>query len=190
MKKTIAILLVLVIGMVGVWAANPDFTGYTNSSSATIDLSTEVAERTGVKIATTGISGTAMSEKVSSFLALTQAPDLVFTDANLDETIYVSYLTNKVATASVKVTATALATETTGVTTEIGYSVSIGGATAIEVPALTSGVELTFYNEASDGNGMRVDSKQVDIVMDYEDWISASADDYYETTWTINLVQI
>lgn len=131
-----------------------------------------------------------MGAKVSSFLALTPAPNLIFSDTNLDETIYVSYLTNMVATASVKVTATALATETADVTTEIGYSVTIGSAEAVEVPASTEGVELTFYNEASEGNGMRVDSKKVDITMDYEDWISASADDFYTTTWTISLTQV
>lgn len=185
MKKTIAILLVLVIGMAGVFAAN--------NSTADLALKTNVPGKYGLKIASRAVTGATLGAKVTDFNDnLTGAllvTEVLFTDQDLTETLYMNYLSNQKVKATVTTTMNPMASGS--VSTKIGYSVAVDGATApVEVGSGDSSVSITFIDEGSVVNGMRVESKAFTITMDSDEWLAASAATDYSTTWTVTLATI
>jgi hypothetical protein len=187
MKKTIAILLVLVIGMAGVFAAN--------NSTADLALKTNVPGKYGLKIASRAVTGATLGAKVTDFNDnLTGAllvTEVLFTDQDLTETLYMNYLSNQNIQATVTTTMNPMASGS--VSTKIGYSVAVDGATApvepVEVGSGDSSVSITFIDEGSVVNGMRVESKAFTITMNSDEWLAATAADY-TTTWTVTLATL
>ncbi|WP_320121718.1 hypothetical protein [uncultured Sphaerochaeta sp.] len=186
MKKTIAILLVLVIGMAGVFAAN--------NSTADLELKTTVAGKYGLKIATRAVTGANLGAKVTDFndnltgaLLVGEVP---FTNEDLTETLYMNYLSNQKIQATVTTAMDPMASESGAVTTKIGYSVAINGGDTVEVGSDDSAVSITFIDEGSIVNGMRVESKEFTITMDEDEWLAAAAATDYTTTWTVTLATI
>jgi hypothetical protein len=184
MKKTIAILLVLVIGMAGVFAVN--------NNTADLELKTTVAGKYGLKIASRAVTGTTLGDKVTDFndnltgeLLVGEVP---FTNEDLTETLYMNYLSNQKIQATVTTTMNPMASGS--VSTKIGYSVAVDGATSpVEVGSGDSAVPITFIDEGSVVNGMRVESKEFTITMDEDEWLAATAADY-TTTWTVTLATL
>lgn len=180
MKKTIAILLVLVIGMVGVWAANDNDT--------TLMLNSTVSGKYGLKIDSTGVTGATLSEKIASFNNLTEVASTSFNDGDLTETLYVNYMSNQKIKATVTTSMLPMSSNT--VTSKIGYGVTVG-TTTTEVPAdAESGVAITFIEDAVEINGMRVVSQAFTINVDSTEWQAAGAAADYTTTWTVTLATI
>jgi len=179
MKKTIAILLVLVIGMVGVWAANDNSTDLT--------LNSTVSGKYGLKIDATGVAGATLAEKITSFNGLTEVTSTSFTDTDLTETLYVNYMSNQKIQATVTTTMLPMSSNT--VTSKIGYAVTVAGASAIDVAAdAASAVAITFIDDGEVINGMRVVSKAFTIDVDSTEWQAAGAATDYTTTWTVVLL--
>ena len=184
MKKTIAILLVLVIGMTGVFADN--------NSSADLKLETTVAGKYGLKIATRAVEGATLRAKVTDFndnltedLLVGEVP---FTNEEPKKTLYMNYLSNQKIKATVTTTMNPMASAS--ISTKIGYSVAVDGVTSlVEVGSGDSSVPITFIDEGSVVNGMRVESKGFTITMDEDEWLAATAADY-TTTWTVTLATL
>jgi hypothetical protein len=100
-----------------------------------------------------------------------------------------NYLSNQKVKATVTTTMNPMASGS--VSTKIGYSVAVDGATApVEVGSGDSSVPITFIDEGSVVNGMRVESKAFTITMDSDEWLAASAATDYSTTWTVTLATI
>lgn len=181
MKKTIAILLVLVIGMVGVFAANVN--------QDTLQLTSQVSGKYGLKIATAAATGANLGALITSFGDLTEVSSTLFTDNDLTETVYINYMSNIKNKATVTTTMTPMISQT--VATQIGYSVIVGGTVPHEVSAGTEEspvtLDVTFIEDAEVMNGMRVVSKSVKIDVDSAEWQAAGAATDYTTTWTVNL---
>lgn len=216
MKKTIAILLVLVIGMVGVWAGT--FDSYTNNGSADLELTTSVAHRYGLKIGTRAVTGANLGALVTDFLTFPVANTVTsvpFTEDELSEVLYVNYMNNSKGSTTISTTMSPMFSSSTD--TKIGYSVTIDGQAAVVVPSVLSTVStpvyeddgitpvldpetnepvvvvsdvpigITFINESATSNGMRVASKKFTIAMDQTAWLAAAAAADYSVTWVINL---
>ncbi|MDN5334425.1 MAG: hypothetical protein PWP59_1687 [Sphaerochaeta sp.] len=182
MKKTIAILLVLVIGMAGVFAATAD-----------LELTTTVDGKYGLKIASRAVTGANLGALVTDFNDNLTGTSLVsqvpFTDEDLTETLYMNYLSNQKIQATVTTTMAPMASES--VSTKIGYSVAVNGvATPVEVDSEDTAVPITFIDEGSVVNGMRVESKEFTITMDKDEWLAAAAATDYTTTWTVTLATL
>jgi hypothetical protein len=183
MKKTIAILLVLVIGMVGVFA---------NNNTANLELSTSVAGKYGLKIASRAVTGATLGALVTDFndnlvgeILVSEVP---FTDSNLTATLYINYLSNQKIQATVTTTMDPMSSADTS--TKIGYSVTVGTDTPVVVGKAASSVPVTFIDEGSEINGMRVVGQAFTIDMNYDDWLAATAATNYTTTWTVTLATI
>ena len=177
MKKTIAILLVLVIGMVGVWA---------NNSTADLILKTDITGKYGLKIDAAGVSGSNLGEKITSFKDLTEVSEITFDDSEggLTTILYVNYMSNIKNKAKIS---TSMLPLTAGLDTEIGYTV-VAGTTTVGVEAFEEEpVEIVFLEETALANGMRVSSQEFSITLNSVDWQAAAADTIYTTTWTVNL---
>jgi len=187
MKKTIAILLILVIGMVGVFAAN--------NNSTDLKLAATVSGKYGLKIATSGVSGVTLAEKVSSFTTgLTEVTTQDFDDENLTATLYVNYMTNQKIKAAV--TASMYALESANTSTPIGYTVTstYGGSDVTTTVSnedlerdLSTPKTIKLFEETAETNAMRVISQAFKIDIAELDWNAATADEDYTTTWTVDL---
>lgn len=217
MKKTIAILLVLVIGMVGVWADT--FASYSNADSANLSLTTAVTHRYGLKIGTRAVTGANLGALVTDFLTFPVANTVTtvpFTEDDLTEILYLNYMNNSKGSTTINTTMRPMSSASTD--TKIGYSVTIDGESAVVVPSILSTVStpvfeedgttpvmdpetteqqvvvsevpisITFINETSTTNGMRVASKKFTIAMNQTAWLAAAAATDYSVTWVISLV--
>ncbi len=183
MKKTIAILLVLVLAGVGLFAAN--------NATADLELNTSVAGRYEIKVSSAAVTGATLGARLTSFAGLVAVSSVTFTEQDLTETLNVSYLTNQKIKATVTVAAWPMKSETQGVDTEIGYNVTVGTNAAIPVAKeIANAVEITLYDEGSVTNGMRVISQSFKVDMIEDDWTAATADTTYKTDWTITLATL
>lgn len=185
MKKTIAILLVLVLAGVGLFAALP------SNTSTTLDLNTSITARYVVKISEAAVTGATMKLKRTSFEGLEAVTKIDFdaeaTVQQLSKTLNVSYLSNYKGKASVSVTVVPMKSLTTGV--EIGYDVLVG-ATTYPVAIGATGVPITFMSESASVNGMRIESQAFTVTMRESDWDLAPEGNDYTTKWTVNLVTV
>lgn len=184
MKKTIAILLVLVIGMVGVWAASI-YDDLENDTEEKLILTTTVNPRYGLKIANEGIFGGSLGQKIAAFIGLEPITTVLFSESDLTETLYMNYLNNQKGYVTISTSMTPMVSSTGS--DSIGYKVTINGNDT-EVSKSETGKSITFISEGSAAvTGMRVASKEFIITMDSHEWMAASAGTDYETTWTVTL---
>ncbi|MBK5263412.1 MAG: hypothetical protein JJE17_12730 [Peptostreptococcaceae bacterium] len=184
MKKIIAILLVLVLAGVGVFADDNDIAD--NNDTASLKLMTAVGGRYEIKVASGSVSGDTIAARLTSFGNLASVRSVIFTDSDLTETLNVSYLSNVKKQATVTVDASPMTSSTTG--GAIGYNVTVGTADAIDVAKnASSAVSITLYDEGSNSNGMRINSQVFTLNMKSVDWVDAPAASDYTTTWTITL---
>ncbi len=188
MKKTIAILLVLVIGMVGVFAVSV-YGAYANDGDDTLTLTTTIAGRFGLKIATAAVAGDTTGAKITSFLGLTSKTNVPFTEEDLTETLNVNYMNNQKGTMTISTTiAPLVASVTVGeVTSEVdslGYTVNVG-STSYTVNDTTPSATVTFLTTPV--TGMTIGAVPFTVTIASEDWLNAAADELYTTTWTVNL---
>lgn len=188
MKKAIAILLVLLVA--GVAFGADTFSGYTNDGSASLELQTVVAGRYGVKVTSDAVTGGTLGALITAFINANEvSTPIVFTENAPTETLYINYMTNQKIQAIVDVTATPLESDDEEITTKIGYTVTVD-LTDTEVTSSSTGTEITFFDESSETNGMRVQSKAFTIAMNTDDFLAATAAADYETTWTIALTTL
>jgi hypothetical protein len=167
MKKTIAILLVLVIGMAGVFAAN---------THADLELTTEIEGFNILKITAAEPNVTTLEE----FNSIAPVPSkLVETD---EETPvgYLSYITNKGVDIYVSIAATHFVSPNTS--TAIGYAVQVGTNTAInsqtsgEYANLTQSSAITL---AATSGELSIDSEVIKVDIVDTDFSNAAADTDY-----------
>ena len=185
MKKVLAILLVLFVA---------GFVFAANNSTADLELGTSVGGRYGVKVTEEVIGDGTLGSKVSAFDDEDAVTSVTFDIEEGGENwnkvdLAISYLTNQKIKAIVSVGAHALASDTVGVTTKIGYSVT-GDTSGDPVAVLTTAegaTTITFFEEAAITNGMRVDTKAFSITLNTDDYLAATQADDYNTTWTIGL---
>jgi len=189
MKKTIAILLVLVIGMVGVWAA-----------TAKIDITTSVAPINGiiVTIIDDSIIPLESDDTYADFSALvdfafdieSDTPVTVGRPANTDEYTdigYLHYYSNQAAAFSTTVTADPLASVAGIITSTIDYRVKVGtdvynttlGSTGTVV-SLRSGTETTST----------IGTKTISVSLDPDDFDSAMVSNDYEGIITFTFTTV
>jgi len=185
MKKTIAILLVLVIGMVGVWAA------FTDTSNQNLVLNTTVAINNAFKITTSsetgnsfydvfGITGEANPADASRTLDIDDATDGLTTEAYLtigtnNPSGFVVYLQS----------ASQLAKDETS--TKIDYEISVGDASWDTSDAPVTGVSVGTVTSTTSAV---VISKQISVVVDPESYYNAEAttgEEIYTATVVFNI---
>ena len=191
MKKTIAILLVLVIGMVGVWAAD----------DATLLLTTSVAPQTYIFVSdnsfttemntfqefmanfTTqgmrGVTGTTGSASyIASALNAVSVPGTPVVLQATSQTVgKLHFMTNANAGVSVKMKASVLDSDTPATNPKvINYSVLVNGVTvAASVGAAT---ESTAIGLAGSAGALTIASHNIDVTLVESDYLNAPADTY------------
>jgi len=183
MKKAIAILLILVIGMVGVFAD-------VDTATDTLKLYTKIEPRYGLVISDSAATGDSTLDLLTSFEDLTPIEKVGFMTTENDsfesDSLYVNYMTNQNILATVTTTMLPLSSGT--LTTKIGYKVTVDGVTDPYVVANnSSGVLVKFIEESTTTEGMRVATKKFSILLDEGDWNLANAANEYFTTWTVEL---
>nr|WP_321262719.1 hypothetical protein [uncultured Sphaerochaeta sp.] len=171
MKKTIAILLVLVIGMAGVFAAD----------DASLKLTTTVNTLNEFKITSVGIE-TGSENDYSAFTGLVPlAETTVAADGTLGSTAFLAVANNS--TTPFKVGLRASKLTASGINTTIGYTVSCG--TASSVPAVESAnIESANFIAALEvtgtvEHGVEIATEQISVSIDQNDFNSAAASTDY-----------
>jgi hypothetical protein len=169
MKKTIAILLVLVIGMAGVFAAD-----------ASLKLTTTVNTLNEFKITSEPI-GTGNEQNYSAFTALeTLEETTVAADGTLGSDAYLAVANNSTTPFTVGLRASKLTAD--GINTTIGYTVTCGDALSVAAVELvdienedfTGALEVT-----GDANGVMIDTEAITVSIDQNDFNSAAASEDY-----------
>jgi hypothetical protein len=188
MKKTIAILLILVIGMVGVFAAtyNPS-----NSGEKELKLTTEVVSVQAFKITDDAVStqdnahrrfASYTSLDVLDEVALTLSDSETITDgyipATLSATPYLTVANNSGTGLSIYVKADPLAVtgDGTNIDTEINYNVKIGSVT---IPSNSTFHTSPVMTVTADEDGLLIESKAISVDILADDYDSAKASDAY-----------
>ena len=186
MKKTIAILLVLVLAVAGLFAAYPS-----NLDSSNLKLTTTVDAVYAVNVSAAQLTGEDLSEKIASFVAV--ASGVTEKEiSNSTTTLYINTVTNKYTQAKISVSAEGLKSTNSNISSTIGYTVSgltVASPTPTSATVLGSDNANSFvlFQEASFLNGMRVNSAAFAIDVNTTDWLNASADADYEADWVITL---
>lgn len=206
MKKTIAILLILVIGMVGVFAEDwtPDNPGGVGKNKADLKLQTTITEKYGLIIADRSVVKGSKGENLGDYSTMDQYADFIgasglisdavseltfTTGADLKKNIYVNFMTNMPNKATVTTTATPLISDVKDDEDNVvimPYTVKVGNGNAVTVDS-ASGVSLTFYQEVTTSRALRLGSTAVEIEIAQSTWDLAATGDY-EAIWTINLL--
>jgi hypothetical protein len=170
MKKTIAILLVLVIGMAGVFAAD----------DASLKLTTTVETLNEFKITSEPI-GTGDEHNYSAYTALTALPETsVAADGTLGSSAYLAVANNS--TTAFKVGLRASKLTATGINTTIGYTVTCGTASsvaAVELADIESANFIGALEVTGDANGVMIDTKAITVSINENDFNSAAASPDY-----------
>ncbi len=186
MKKTIAILLILVIGMVGVFAATP--------ADAKLDFKTTVSSQSVIKITNTAAYDfTDFVYATFNSLADTVESTVIITESNFGDTVtlgYLNYWSNETTGLSTTVTATILKdrTEDTTNTSKIGYVVSLDTDEIVTVlntaesATAASPTVLITSNTATSTSG----SKPINVKVNANDYRLALASTAYTATITFN----
>lgn len=181
MKKTIAIFLVLVIGMVGVFAAN--------NATTDLTLKTTVADIYELIISPDSVlaSVTDIHERITAFDNLESVTDktIVFDAANKSHNLFVSYKSNIKNKATVTTTFNPMAA--TGLDTKIGYTVVVTDGDTYTVKNNSTNMAASFFTEGDVTHGMRVESVGFMVSINEDDWAVAGKADY-EITWTVGLL--
>ena len=187
MKKTIAILLVLVIGMVGVFATD-----------AILNIAADVSSQSLIKITDAATGAYIFTDFVYDTFA--SKPDTVTSDVVIDETNFadtapvvvghLNYWSNETAGLSTTVTATILKDRTglSANTSKIGYTVFLDADSIVTVTnadesvTAASATTLIASNTATSTSG----SKAIGVTVDANDYRLALASDDYTATITFN----
>ncbi|MDT4762574.1 hypothetical protein [Sphaerochaeta sp. PS] len=170
MKKTIAILLVLVLAGVGLFAADK-----------TLQLTTTVATLNEFKVTRTPIDAGDVND-FSKFTALLTRTTLgVDRTSTLDGAAYLTVANNSTTAYSIGLKAGKLAAE--GIKTEIGYTVTCGDAVGVEALSTSSVAGSTTFTEALSvtgdvNNGVNIASKAISVAIVTNDFDSAGAGNY------------
>jgi hypothetical protein len=182
MKKTIAILLVLVIGMTGVFAA------FTNTENQNLIISTEINTVNAFKITET-------DESESSFYSVfgftgeenpTDATRTIDIDDGLTTAAWLTIGTNNPSGFVVYLqSASKLAKDETS--SKIDYTISVGSASWDTSDAPTTGQSV---GSVAASNAAEVTSKQITVTIDPETYYNAEAtsgEKVYEATVVFNV---
>ena len=174
MKKTIAILLVLVIGMVGVFAADPV------TSTAAMDITTEISRQSKIILSTQTTQGTGYSSffGASAITPITSAVPVATTAKTPIGNLH--YFTNSTTGLTATITATqlvdTLAPEQTGTatTTPIKYTVYVGN-TGSEVSYVTGAASGTMLPLVASGTtGTTIGVLPMNVQLDETDFNNAA----------------
>lgn len=176
MKKTIAILLVLVIGMVGVWAATND------GDDSTLQITTSVSQLTGFKVTKTAKSTNSYADfslmETADILAIDETGSFGLDGNDAAITAYITAANNAVADFTIGVSATAMTGETSGNNSVINYKVYIAGSEKWDTAApATDPVDVLTVNGTA-STGMVVASSAITISVNSVDYNNAAVDTY------------
>ena len=180
MKKTIAILLVLVIGMVGVFA----------ETEKTLELTTTVKQLTGFKVTQEAI-GDGDKHNFSKFTALDERTTVeVSTNStgDLSATAFLTVANNSTTSFSVGVKGVEMtSTDQDPTSSKIQYTYKVGSDVA-RASLTTSALEDANFVEAlkvtgTIENGMQIESAAITVVVDSNDYNSAAAGNYAGTLY-------
>lgn len=190
MKKTIAILLVLVIGMVGVWAA------FTNTTAQTLNLTTTIASVNAFAITTADYSDNSFWSVFGTSGSESPADTSVTRTVDIDDGIQTSYLTigtNNVGGFSVYLnSATTMTIDGSGTGSEIDYEITVGDA-IFNTADTSSNVQLAATVSAVAGAGAKVESYEILVNLDEESYYNAEAtvdDEVYQSTVIFGITAI
>lgn len=172
MKKTIAILLILVIGMVGVFA--DDY-----NSRTTLELTTDVEQLTGFRITTTSITD---GHDYSAFTGLTDLTTVVVDLAGLGEEAYLTAANNS-STQPYKIRVLGVEMSDSDVDTKIRFTFTVGLGEGIESIAKKETYLVEDFTEVmtvsgTTTNGMQVDSSEITVALIANDFNSAAPGSY------------
>ncbi len=160
MKKTIAILLVLVIGMVGVWAATADLFVKTTVPAINEMLITTVSDN--IPWVTDPVTGTQTSSYTSQRSAYASAAVVTITDTTAQSVGFLNVRTNERTGITVKVSAAALEyTVSSTLIDSINYTVG-GGSNDYVVGTTAAAVD---YLTISSGTTLRDAQKEVTVTL-------------------------
>ncbi|MXI86764.1 hypothetical protein [Sphaerochaeta halotolerans] len=170
MKKTIAILLVLVIGMAGVFAAD----------DASLKLTTSVGTLTEFKITQEAI-GTSDTHDYSKFTALgVRNTSEVSRNSGIADAAYITVANNSTTDYSIGVKASKLAAD--GIGTTIGYNVTVGTVTVAALEPLAASTSTTYTEVikvvGTAENGLTIASEQITASIITNEYDSAAAGSY------------
>lgn len=188
MKKTIAILLVLVIGMVGVWAADAQLSLTTSVPVQTyIFVSNASFDSTGIdtfeeffanvqEIGVTGTTGDA-DYITSGLTAVAVAGTPVELQSTIQTVGKLHYMTNAPVGVSVKMKASLLSSPTPATNAEtIGYTVNVNGVTVVATSGATT--ESSAIGFAGSAGALTINNYDVKITLVETDYLNAPADTY------------
>ena len=172
MKKTIAILLVLVIGMAGVWAGEFD-------DSKTVKLTTEITPISSLLITTAQY--TDFTDYVTAVDDGAEL-DIVVTKKGLIEDVgFVSIFSNLRSGYTVSYTVTAMTSGDGTAARYINYSVIIGEDESTEVTTNNATTDSATIKQVSSQSVVEVFSEEIFITIS-DDFDTAVAGDDYEGT--------
>jgi hypothetical protein len=181
MKKTIAILLILVIGMVGVFAeGNDPPTPATLESSKTLKLTTTVQQLTGFKVTQEAIDVNDIHD-YSKFAGLYERGSVaVNTAGTMTDKAYLTVANNSTTPFSIGVKGSELSA--TGISTKIQYTYAVGSVTngtslatdAVEGAVFTKALSVT----GSTTHGMQITSQEITVKVNQNDFDSAAPGNY------------
>lgn len=170
MKKLIAILLVLLVASVAFGATGDQ------AASTSLNLISTVQASSDLIISDDDVPS---GFGVGDWSNITPTSSVTFTDNNLSTTLNIFMKSNIRAGWDVVVDTPSVLSTGTPEDGTIGYTINtevVDGSTNITIASIGA------------GNGMRVATGTLDIVMDSDDWAAASADVNYTATLSINMV--
>jgi hypothetical protein len=175
MKKTIAILLVLVIAMAGVFAANP-----VNNANAQIILNTTVSGINYIAITSTGLSSDTTT--MAGFLTHTGTPLAEKAITTTSSTIgHLNLLTNARTGIDVFMKSTQLGSSTTGNNAKIHLSVTCANDTfsTLAIPETNNGfVKILSTTETAAASGLFMHSYEITGNAEQNSFDAAPVDTY------------
>lgn len=180
MKKTIAILLVLVLAGVGLFAAP------TNNSTDTLTLTTKVATQFSIKLLSTA---SLSSMTPGQFNDATTLGTYAFNDTTYDNFADYSIAIKTNGKTGIIVGATASSLASTETVTKISYTISNGTETLTST-TVAGGTPTTLFTEGTVTSGMRILSQPITISLTQtgtDSVANAAASDLYTGTVTFTL---
>lgn len=167
MKKTIAILLVLVIAGVGLFAAD-----------ANLSLTTSVSAETQIYVSAAGVTNATTYETFMANVTTDAVPGTTVVLQATPQTVgKLHYMTNAAVGVGVKMSASLLSSPTPLTNTKtIGYSVDVNGIT-VDASALaaTESAEIGFTGAAGT---LTINAYDIAIELVEADYLNAPADTY------------
>jgi hypothetical protein len=196
MKKTIAILLILVIGMVGVFA------GDDNTDTVSVKITTSITAQSVIGIVNIPLTAEVTTKpEFDSFLTSHQVTEPVPVssyDSNSPDTIgHLAFFSNKTAGLTTKFKATLLedvtsapeegGTAPTPVTTTIKYTVTVGGVSVVAASTESYSSDLELVAPAATGTTMG--SKEITVYLDEATYTTAAVPNgSYQGTITFSYI--